>query len=368
MSLIGYAKTIVRHSCKVRPGDNVLIMSEGLDGIPLVAALIDEVYGLGASPFPEVIDTGLHAAFQTRCNEAQMAAFSRYTIKKLDEMDVVIVISALESKYCYNDVPADGRKLFNLYFMEKCFYEHVAPGKRWIFLKYPNNGLAIGAGMSLAGYQDFYFQVCGLDYPEMSRRMDPLAALMRRTDRVRILGPGTDIRFSIKGMPVVKCDGDNSLPDGEVFTAPLRESVCGHITFNCPLISRGTLFEGVRLTVENGYITGSETANNAAMTAILDTDTGSRFFGEFALGVNPHMTVPTRDTLFDEKMAGSLHFALGNSLHDAFNGNSSLIHVDMVCIQTPRWGGGEIWFDDVLIRKDGLFVPEALKPLDMPYK
>ena len=217
------------------------------------------------------------------------------------------------------------------------------------------------SGMSTRDFEDFYFDVCTLDYEKMHRAMLPLKALMERTDRVRMVGPGTDLRFSIKGLPAIPCAGNCNIPDGEVFTAPVKDSVEGQISFNTPSLYQGFKFENLRLRFEGGKVVEATSNNTEKMNAILDTDEGARYVGEFAIGVNPYVTKPMCDILFDEKIAGSIHFTPGAAYEEAFNGNKSAVHWDLVWIQTPEMGGGEIYFDDTLIRKDGRFVlPELL--------
>ena len=225
--------------------------------------------------------------------------------------------------------------------------------------------MAQNAKMGTDDFEEFYFSVCNLDYSRMSKAMDPLVELINKTDKVRLVGPGeTDITFSIKGLGGVKCDGARNIPDGEVYTAPVRESVNGTIAFNTPSLVNGFLYENVKLVFKNGKIVEAYSNDNDRINKHLDTDEGARYVGEFAIGVNPNITFPMCDTLFDEKIAGSIHFTPGNCYDTADNGNHSAIHWDLVMVQTPEYGGGEIWFDDVLIRKDGLFVLPELAGLN----
>jgi aminopeptidase len=198
----------------------------------------------------------------------------------------------------------------------------------------------------------------------MSKAMDSLTTLLDRTDKVRIVGPGTDLSFSIKDIPSVKCCGLRNIPDGEVYSAPVRDSINGVITYNAPSVYQGTTFENVCFKFENGKIVEATSNNTERLNEILNTDEGARYIGEFAIGVNPYILKPMKDTLFDEKIAGSIHFTPGQAYKLADNGNKSAIHWDLVLIQRPDFGGGEIWFDDVLIRKDGIFVIEELEVLN----
>jgi aminopeptidase len=225
--------------------------------------------------------------------------------------------------------------------------------------------MAQQAEMSTEAFEDFYFDVCTMDYGKMSRAMQPLKKMMEKTDKVRLKGPGdTDLRFSIKGIPAIPCDGKLNVPDGEVFTAPVKESVNGVIHFNCPSMHRGITHNDVRLVFRDGKIVEATSSETAKLNEVFNTDAGARYVGEFAIGFNPYCTKPMKDTLFDEKIAGSIHFTPGNCYDEAYNGNKSAIHWDLVMRQTPEAGGGEIWFDDKLVRKDGEFVVKELKGLN----
>jgi aminopeptidase len=218
--------------------------------------------------------------------------------------------------------------------------------------------------MSKEAFEDFYFNVCNLDYGKMNKAMDALVELMNKTDKVQLIGKDTNLTFSIKDIPAVKCAGEMNIPDGEVFTAPVRDSVNGVITYNTPSPYQGFTFENVKLTFENGKIIDATANDTERINHIFDTDEGARFVGEFAIGVNPYIQHPMQDILFDEKIDGSFHFTPGECYEEAYNGNHSNIHWDMVMIQRPEYGGGEIYFDDVLIRKDGRFVIKELEALN----
>jgi aminopeptidase len=195
----------------------------------------------------------------------------------------------------------------------------------------------------------------------MSKAMDRLVKIVQKTNMVRIVGPGTDLKFSIKNIPVVKCDGTRNIPDGEVYTAPVRDSINGCISYNTPSLHDGITFEDIRFEFRNGKIVNAECNNTAKLNEILDTDKGARYIGEFAIGVNPFILHPMKDTLFDEKIAGSIHLTPGACYDEAPNGNNSAIHWDLVLIQRKDYGGGEIYFDDKLFRKNGKFVDKKLE-------
>jgi aminopeptidase len=231
-------------------------------------------------------------------------------------------------------------------------------------LRWPTPSMAQAAGMSTEAFENLYFDVCTMDYARMGRAMAPLEKLMRKTDRVHLKGPGTDLTFSIKGIGAKMCKGDRNIPDGEVFSCPVKTSVNGSIQFNTPTLYSGTKFENVRLELNDGKIVKAAANNNKRLNEILDTDPGARYIGEFSLGFNPYILNPMCDILFDEKIAGSLHFTPGQAYEECNNGNRSAVHWDMVLIQRPEWGGGEVWFDGKLIRKDGIFQTKELGGLN----
>jgi len=248
------------------------------------------------------------------------------------------------------------------FFYKPVHLEERVKNKKWVVLRYPTNSFAQLAETSQEAFEDFYFSVCTIDYARMSKAMNPLCELMSQTDRVRIVGPGTDLSFSIKGIPNKKCDGKLNIPDGEVFTAPVRDSVNGEISYNTPSLYEGVIYDGIKFRFQEGKVVDVKTAvNQEKMVKILDTDEGARYIGEFAFGIHPGIKKPMKDTLFDEKIFGSIHLTPGNAYDEADNGNKSAIHWDLVLIQTKEYGGGEIYFDDVLIRKDGIFVHPKLK-------
>lgn len=360
-----YAQVLAGYSCDVQAGENVFVLAEGSEAKPLVLALVDEIYRRGANPFVELVDTDIQRNFLSGCNEKQMEVFGDLSLKKIKRMQALIVISALDSPYVYADVPLEKMGLYQKNFMQRCFYDYVVMNSKWIYIKYPTRAMAQLFGQSYEKFAEYYFEVCTADYEGMSKMMDPLVSLFEHTDKVRIVGKDTDITFSIKGIPAQKADGKTGLPDGEVFTAPVRDSANGTVSFNCPVHFRGTLFENICLRFENGRVIECSANETEKLERIFESDASARYLGEFALGVNNRITKPMKDILFDEKMGGSFHFALGQSYPDADNGNRASIHMDIVCMQTPEFGGGEIYFDGVLVRKDGKFMRPELEGLDL---
>jgi aminopeptidase len=353
------AQNLIKYSLKLQNGEKVWInLADVDDGI--AAALVEETYKAGAYPFV-VIDHGRVTRQVLRhLTEEQAEMMMSFDLPKMQAMDAFIGVRGSHNVFESVDVDEAIQRMYSLVYY-KPVHMQTRLKKKWVVLRYPNPSMAQLAQMSTDAFEDFYFSVCNLDYAKMSRAMDPLVELLHKTDRVRIVSPGTDLAFSIKDIPVIKCDGERNIPDGEVYTAPVLDSVNGVIAYNTPSMVSGFKFENIRFVFKDGKIVEATSNDNARVNKHLDTDAGARYVGEFAIGVNPNITFPMLDTLFDEKIAGSFHFTPGNAYDEADNGNKSSVHWDLIQIQTPEYGGGEIWFDDVLVRKDGLFViPELL--------
>lgn len=352
------AYNLINNSCKVQKGEHVLINAVGADSIDLAKALIKEIYRAEGFPHIDFKDSSISREMYLGCSEGQLQVINDYELYRMKQMDAFIGIRSTDNTYEYSDVPDDKVKLTNQ-LMDDVLRQRVDHTK-WVVLRYPNASMAQSAKMSKEGFEDYYFNVCNLDYGKMGMAMENLKTLMEKTDKVHLKGPATDLTFSIQGIPVIPCAGEANIPDGEIYTAPVKDSVNGKISYNTPSQYQGVIYEKIVFTFKNGKIVEASSNDTKKINAILDTDEGSRYIGEFAIGVNPYITKPMMDTLFDEKITGSFHFTPGASYEDAFNGNKSAVHWDLVCMQTPEYGGGEIYFDDVLIRKDGRFVLDDL--------
>ncbi|NLV36906.1 MAG: aminopeptidase [Clostridiaceae bacterium] len=357
------AKNLVSYSCKVQPGEKVLIETKGFE-LPLTKALIKEVYKAGGMPFVTIKNDEITRALLNGCSEEQIKLMAEFELARMKKMDAYIGIRYSDNSNELGDVPEDKMKLYSSLFNKPVHSEQRVEHTKWVILRYPNSAMAQMAEMSTEAFEDYYFDVCNLDYSKMSKAMDPLVQWMERTDRVRIIGKNTDLSFSIKGMPAIKCDGGRNIPDGEVFSAPHKNSVNGIISYNTPAKYQGFTYENVRLEFKDGKIVKATANDTEKINQVFDTDEGARYVGEFSLGLNPYIDKPMKDTLFDEKIKGSFHFTPGSCYDECNNGNKSAIHWDLVFIQRPEYGGGEIWFDDVLVRKDGVFLPEELKLLN----
>ena len=357
------AENLVGYSIDMQPGENVLVEMIGSER-DLLNAIIEEVSKRGGRPFVQLTDKTVQRAMLMNASEEQLKLWAELDLQRMKQMDCYIGIRAGENVNDLADVPEENMKLYNSLYSHPVHSEERVKRTKWVVLRYPNASMAQLANTSTEAFENFYFDVCNLDYSKMDRAQDPLAELMRKTDKVRITGPGTDLTFSIKGIGAEKCSGQKNIPDGEVYTAPVRDSVNGTISYNTPTLYNGITFENIKFRFENGKIVEASSSDTARLNEILDSDEGARYIGEFAIGFNPYILHPMKDILFDEKIAGSIHFTPGQAYDVTDNGNTSSIHWDLVLIQRPEYGGGEIYFDDVLIRKDGLFVIPELEGLN----
>jgi len=357
------AKGLVNYSVQAKKGEKVLIEASEIDSF-LITELVKEIYAVEAYPFVSIYDRKIDRALIQGTTKEHQELWIKYEKERMADMDCYIGIRGGKNSFETSDVDSEKMKLHGMLYGEEIHGKLRIKGTRWVVLRYPNESMAQLASMSTEAFEDYYFNVCNLDYSKMDKAMDALVKLMDKTDRVRITGKDTDLRFSIKNIPTIKCSGRINIPDGEVFTAPVKDSVEGYITYNCPSIMQGLKFENVKLWFEKGKIVKFDGNHYDRLEKIFNTDEGARYIGEFAIGVNPFITDPIGDILFDEKIRGSIHFTPGASYDEASNGNKSAVHWDLILLMTEDCGGGEIWFDDVLIRKNGVFVTKELKCLN----
>jgi aminopeptidase len=358
------ADQLINYSVRLEPGEKIYIEIKGLEAMDLGRELVRAATAAGGVPFWYYNDETVSRHFIKGASEEQFQAWGAFHRPIMEAVDAYIGVRGSTNPFDLADVDADRMKWHDQAYWGQVHIP-VRLNKKWCVLRYPNPAMAQSAERATGEFAQFYFDVCTLDYARMSKAMDPLAELIDRTDRVQIKGPGTDLSFSIKGLPPVKCDGHRNIPDGEVYTAPVRDSVNGVIQYNTKTRQGGAVLSNIRFVCKDGKIVEATCDGpDEKLQAALDIDEGARYFGEFAIGVNPWITRPMLDTLFDEKIAGSFHLTPGNAYAAADNGNKSALHWDIVMIQTPEWGGGEIWFDDVLIRKDGRFVLPELDGLN----
>jgi aminopeptidase len=357
------AENLISYSTDLQAGEKILIENFGLEQ-ELVKALVEKSYEAGGIPFVSLKDHEINRSLLMSASEEQQKLTADFEASVMKQMDAYIGLRAGSNISELSDVPADKMSLHQQTVGTAVHRKIRVPHTKWVVLRYPSASMAQLAGMSTEAFENFYFNVCNLDYANMDEAMSALVKRMNETDEVRITGENTDLTFSIKDIPAIKCAGKLNIPDGEVYTAPVKDSINGMITYNTASPYQGTTFENISFTFKDGKIISASSSDNKKINEILDTDEGARFIGEFAIGVNPHIQHPMQDILFDEKIDGSFHFTPGQAYENAYNGNDSAVHWDIVNIQRPEYGGGNIYFDGELIRENGRFVTDDLKGLN----
>ena len=359
-----FANVLVNHSTRVKPGEKVLVeVFDVPEDVPL--AIVEEVFAAGGIPVMEIKNMRLQRKLFMNGQEDFFKTLCDFELYRMKKMDCYIAVRGISNDKELSDVPGDQMGMYEKLWMKPVHLEERVPNTRWVVSRFPSLAYAQKAKMSLEAFEDFFFSVCNdMDWEAFSIAADPLTELMKKTDKVHIKGPGTDLKFSIKGIGAIKCVGEFNIPDGEVFSAPVRDSVNGVLSYNTPSSFRGFTFENIKLTFKDGKIIEATANDTERINHIFNTDKGARYVGEFALGIHPLIDRPMDETLFDEKIGGSFHFTPGNAYGETDNGNKSAIHWDLVAIQTAEHGGGEIYFDDTLIRKDGIFTLDELQGLN----
>ena len=348
--------TIVDYSLEVKKDEKVLITTypEAKDlNLKLVAKIID----VGAIPVVKLLDSEIDSLIMEKSQDNRVSLLAKLAEEEVTNYDCFIKIRYLLNDYETKDT--------NKHLLKKIGDATIASddvrinNRRWVLLNYPTTLDAYKNKTSNRKHYEYALAAMTFDYAKMKDDMQSLKELMEKTDKVRIVAKNTDLTFSIKDIPVVPCVGKSNLPDGEIYTAPVKDSVEGYITYNTPCPYQGNVYHDVRLEFSKGQIVNCTCQEDViSLKEIFDTDQGARYIGEFSLGLNPLIKKPMGDILYDEKIIGSIHFTPGRAYKDAFNGNISSIHWDMVLLEP------DIYFDDVLIRKKGKFVIEQLKRLN----
>ncbi len=357
------AQTLIGHSTRLQAGENILIEVSDIPSA-LTVAIVRAAQQAGGNVMLNVRDSVAGRAFLMGATEDAIKLNADVAVYQMKQAQVYIGVRGAHNSAELSDVPGDKMKMYGRLFGQPVHLEQRVKKTRWCVLCYPSHSMAQEAQMSTEGFEKFFFDVCTMDYSKMQSAVEPLKELMKKTDRVCITGPGTDLSFSIKDIGVIPCSGSHNIPDGECFTAPVKDSVNGALQFNVPTIEGGVTHDNVCLVFKDGKVTEATSSNTEKLNEVLDRDEGARYIGEFSIAYNPYILQPMKDILFDEKIAGSFHFTPGQAYEEADNGNRSEVHWDMVCIQRPEFGGGQIFFDDVLMRQDGEFVVDELQGLN----
>jgi aminopeptidase len=357
------AQVIVRHSTRLQPGETILVEAFD-DWGGLVHEIVEEACRAGGVPLVQLRSNAVTRSLLLHGDEAQVRLQAEIELFQMQRAQAYVGLRAADNSSELSDVPGERMQRYQRLLQQPVHLDQRVNHTKWVVLRYPSPAMAQQAGTSTAAFEDFFYRVCTLDYGRMAEAIVPLAERLRHTDRVRITGPGTDLSFSVRGIGAMPCEGRRNLPDGECYTAPVRDSVEGTIRYNTPSLYLGTTYRDVSFTFEGGRIVRAQGEPRDRLEAVLDTDEGARYVGEFSLGFNPFILHPMKDTLFDEKIAGSLHLTPGQAYKAADNGNVSQVHWDLVLVQRPEYGGGEVWLDGERVRKDGRFVVPELEGLN----
>ena len=357
------AEGLIRHSVDLQPGENILIEVTGPD-FDLAKELVVAAYAAGGRPFVETKNTEIEALLLRDMGEEHLQQLTQFELERMRKMQAYIGVRGNTNVHNGDIIPPEKGSMHRSVFYKPVHLDQRCSYTKWCVLRVPNDSMAQNSGMSTSAFEDLYYDACALDYARLQQEAEPLRLLMEKTDRVRITGKDTDLSFSMKGLPAHIGAGQRNMPDGEAMSAPVKTSTNGHITYNLPDKVGGTTPNEIYLRFENGKITEVRAKDKENLEKAFNTDAGARYVGEFAIGINPKLQKPIMETLFDEKITGSLHVTPGNCYQNCDNGNYSAIHMDMIMLQTPESGGGDIWFDDILVRRDGLFVPADLQGLN----
>lgn len=353
------ANKLVNYSLKVKENERVLINTYVNDEY-FIKKIIDYIIKNKGIPFVRLNNNNINTYLLSKTLDNKYKELKKHSENDVDDYDAFIHIRYSLNDYNNKDINNEILKEVAITTKDSDYIR--INERKWILINYPSPTDAYKAKMSTDSYNEYALDVMVYDYEQMKKDLEPLKELMEKTNMVRIIGVNTDIEFSIKNMPVIPCIGEANLPDGELYTAPVKDSVNGIITYNTPSPYRGNIYNNISLVFKDGKIVSANcNGNKKELNDIFNTDEGAKYVGEFSFGLNPLIKEPMGDILYDEKIIGSIHFTPGQAYKDAYNGNDSGIHWDLVLIQREEYGGGEVYFDHTLIRKDGKFVlPELI--------
>lgn len=357
------ARVLVEYSLAVQAGDLVRIQG-GAEGAPLLLALYEAILARGGHPWTQIGLDGTDEILYTKAGDAQLDFIPKFVAAMVEEIQAsVSVWTETNTKRLTNaDSAKQARRARAMRPLSERFLERAAKKElRWTGTLYPTHAFAQDAEMSLREFADFVFAAClvGEEDPiaawkEISRRQKVLIDWLAPKGEIHVVGPDTDLRLKVKGRTWINCDGHENFPDGEIFTGPVEESVEGRIRFTYPACIYGREVEDVRLEFKKGKVVKATAGKNEEfLLKMLDTDEGARYVGEFAFGTNPGIQRFTKNTLFDEKIGGTVHLALGKGYPESGSKNSSAIHWDMVCDLRQ---GGEVRVDGTPFARDGVFL------------
>ena len=347
--IMQHAKILVDHSVKVRPDDNILIRYEDY-GLELAEAVAELSSRRGALPMIYQVPSRFFRSIYKLTPEQNLSKTPRNLYSAVIASDVIVQIRGEENLTALKDVEKNRMKLRA---MATKPISDAQVGKRWVLTQFPCPSYAENAGMSLEDYEDFVYGAVLRDWKAEKKRLKIVEKLMNETSEVRILDKDTNLTLSIKGRKAFSDYGEKNMPGGEVFTTPVESSAIGYINFDLPIISSGNEASGIRLEFFKGRVVDYKASvGQEFLESQIETDEGSNKLGEFAIGMNDGIDRFTKNILFDEKMGGTIHAALGRGFPFCRGKNESAIHLDM--IKTMKYG--ELLFDDKVVMRAGKLV------------
>ncbi|MFQ5340923.1 MAG: aminopeptidase [Anaerolineae bacterium] len=361
--IVAVADTLVNYSTRIQPGDLVAITGS-TETVLMIQAVYQKVLEAGGHPLVITEIPGIQELFFEFAGDEQLTFISPVERLILNEFDATIgVRGAVNTKALSSVDPSrQAKRQAARRELSEVFMRRSAEGSlKWVGTLFPTNAHAQDAEMSLREYEDFVYAACLVNEPDPAAAWQEVAGNQARLieslsdkDQVHITSENTDLTLSIKGRTFVNADGKYNFPDGEIFTGPVESSVNGVVTFDFPAITAGREVEGVRLRFEDGRVVeASARKNEAFLHEMLKTDEGAPYLGEFAFGANYGIQRFTKNILFDEKIGGTVHMALGAGYPETGSQNKSAIHWDMIC---DLRRGGEVYVDGELFQKDGKFL------------
>ena len=354
------AKILVDYSVEVKPSQLVRI-SGGPEGAPLILAVYQKVLERGAHPFLQVEPEEAEELFYTYAKDAQLDYVPPFMKEVIEQIDAGIGIwTDVNTKQLTNADPAkQSRRGVAMRPLRDRLLERAAKKElRWSGTVHPIQAFAQDAEMSLREFEDFVYEACLVHEPDpinawkkVSKEQQRLVDWLNKTKQIHVVGPDTDLKLEVTDRKWINCDGHENFPDGEIFTGPIEESLNGHIRYTYPACHFGREVEDVRLQFKDGKVIKATAAKNEEfLSKMLESDKGAKYVGEFAFGTNPGIQRFTKNTLFDEKIGGTIHLALGLGYPESGSKNKSAIHWDMVC---DLRDGGEVRVDGTVFLKDG---------------
>jgi aminopeptidase len=346
------AKILVGHSLGVKRGETVLIASSSELAKPLVLEVFREVLTSGGHPLTGVAFEEMQGIFFRTASRAQLLNLPRTKLYEAKNIDCFVNIMAPINRKALSSV--DPRKMGTRMKALRPIQKTIVNKKRWILANYPTNALAQEADMSLAEYEDFLYRATNIDWQKVKRKEMKLKRVLDRGRKVRIVGRDTDLVIGIRGRKAIPCYGERNMPDGEVFLSPVENTAEGHIYYEMPAIYQGREVTGIRLRFKKGKVIEAHADKNERfLLDMLETDRGARYLGELGVGVNYGIKNFSKDILFDEKIGGTVHLAVGASYEEAQGKNKSAIHWDMI---KDLRKGGALYVDGKLIQRNGKFL------------